>query len=200
MTVFRPRRHRPDGAAMMTVTFMGDKMEEKWLEIVEFPTYEISNHGRVRRKGRILQTARPAPCQQYCHVQMWKQGKRYTKRIHTLVAAAFIGARPEGMFINHKDGQMLNNLADNLEYVTPSENIRHAIRTGLRSLYPATNLPGTKNPRAKLSEDDVRRARDLRKSGLTITEIAKTFGLAHSAMRAVLIGKSYRDVTEDRQN
>ena len=52
--------------------------------------------------------------------------------IHRMVAIAFLGypIKPEYQ-VNHKDGNVENNNLNNLEWVTPSENIRHAINTGL---------------------------------------------------------------------
>jgi len=52
--------------------------------------------------------------------------------VHRLVAVAFIGAAPQGRDkVNHKDGNKLNNYYTNLEWVSHSENIRHAFSTGL---------------------------------------------------------------------
>lgn len=59
------------------------------------------------------------------------KGKRTMRTVHSLVAEAFIGSRPANHEINHKDGCKTNNHVNNLEYVTPSENIRHAFTTGL---------------------------------------------------------------------
>lgn len=47
-----------------------------------------------------------------------------------MVARAFIGPRPDGMEINHKDCNFLNNALSNLEYCTPAENRAHANRMG----------------------------------------------------------------------
>lgn len=50
----------------------------------------------------------------------------YTKYIHGLVAEAFLGPRPEGYQVDHKDGNRSNNHVSNLEYVTHRENIKRA--------------------------------------------------------------------------
>ena len=55
-------------------------------------------------------------------------GKRKTMPIHSAVAKSFLGDKTsDGLVINHKDGNKQNNHLDNLEWITPKENIRHAI-------------------------------------------------------------------------
>ena len=66
-----------------------------------------------------------------------KKHKQYM--IHRLVASTFLGKPddPRQIFVNHKDGNGLNNNIDNLEWCTVSENTQHAIDTGLvKSLRP----------------------------------------------------------------
>lgn len=58
--------------------------------------------------------------------------------VHYLVAKHFCEGYKDGLIINHKDGNKLNNHADNLEWVTRSENDKHAFSLGLRSIYPCT--------------------------------------------------------------
>jgi hypothetical protein len=53
--------------------------------------------------------------------------------VHRLVAAAFKARVNEDDVVNHKDGDKLNNVADNLEWCTRSENMIHAISSGLSS-------------------------------------------------------------------
>jgi len=70
--------------------------------------------------------------------------------VHRLVAKAYID-NPEGLeYVNHKDGDKLNNHFSNLEWVTSGDNQRHAYSTGLK------NIPrGESNGRNRLSEEDV---------------------------------------------
>lgn len=69
------------------------------------------------------------------------ENKYKTKFVHVLIALAFIGPNPEGKQINHKDGNSENNIPSNLEYVTPSQNTKHAYDTGL-----AKSKGGRKSP------------------------------------------------------
>ena len=52
--------------------------------------------------------------------------KSRNERVHRLIALTFIGSSPSPIHqVNHKDGNKLNNKASNLEWVSPSENMRH---------------------------------------------------------------------------
>jgi hypothetical protein len=70
-------------------------------------------------------------------------------------------------YINHIDGNKLNNNAGNLEYVTQRENNLHAIREGL-------NAYGENCGQSKLSDSDVREIRMLA-NYLTDSQIARMF-------------------------
>jgi hypothetical protein len=69
--------------------------------------------------------------------------------VHRMVAAAFIGPS-EGKEVNHKDGDKRNNHYSNLEYVSRSENMRHANRMGL-----APKPRGEDHPLVKLTDAQV---------------------------------------------
>jgi hypothetical protein len=68
----------------------------------------------------------------YGHAGVILYGDFGAKRrtVHSLVAEAFIGSRPDGMDINHKDRNPRNNRPENLEYLTHKENIQHARARG----------------------------------------------------------------------
>ncbi len=57
---------------------------------------------------------------------------RKTQHIHDIVTEYFLGKKPAGMTVNHKDGNKSNNSIGNLEYLSPSDNQRHALATGLK--------------------------------------------------------------------
>ena len=62
----------------------------------------------------------------YKIVNLIINGKRVGKQVHTLVARAFCDGYKEGLCVNHKDGNKLNNKAENLEWVSIAENNRHS--------------------------------------------------------------------------
>jgi HNH endonuclease/NUMOD4 motif len=108
---------------------------EKWRSFLD-DHYEVSNLGRVRRlkarKGAVVgREIRQFPDRGYMHVVVSVNATLQTLWVHKLVTDAFLGQRPAGMNVNHKDGNKANNVLSNLEYVTFSRNTRHAIEAGL---------------------------------------------------------------------
>lgn len=88
--------------------------------------YWITYTGRVwskprpKTKGGFIKEALTK--NGYAFVCLYKDNKKYQKKIHHLVAEAFIGERTNGLVIHHKDGDKLNNNVSNLEYVSKQKN------------------------------------------------------------------------------
>lgn len=104
---------------------------EIWLDVVGYVgLYKVSSAGRVKSlkfgKERIL---KPAPNGSgYLLVNLYKDGKMKTMKVHRLVATAFIPNPDNLPFINHKDENKANNRVENLEWVTASYNINYGTR------------------------------------------------------------------------
>lgn len=110
-------------------------MSKEWAKIVGFSAYEVSNDGFVRNAttGVLLKPSiRSKNCQYLSVVLTRDDGKRKHKTVHRLVAEAFVENPENKPCVNHKDGDKHNARADNLEWVTRSENDLHAFRNGLR--------------------------------------------------------------------
>lgn len=69
----------------------------------------------------------------YRYFQFTLNKKRHTLTTHKAVALTFLGELPQGYEINHKDWDKENNKLSNLEYITRSENMKHAYKTGLKT-------------------------------------------------------------------
>ena len=122
----------------------------------------------------------------YQYVTLTNLGRECRRSVHQLVASAFIGVMPDGLEINHLDGDKHNNRSDNLEYVTRSENHLHAYRIGLQK---PTN--GEINGNTKLTKEDVRAIRR-RLGGEFQREIAKDFGVTQANISCIACSKSWR--------
>jgi hypothetical protein len=105
----------------------------EWREVKEFPIYEVSNTGVVRNK-RTKKEKKPNINEKgYEMVRVYvKTGVSYKRRVHRLVADAFIPNPEDKPQVNHIDGNKRNNEVSNLEWATNKENCIHAVETGLR--------------------------------------------------------------------
>ena len=110
----------------------------------------------------------------YLKVCLYDKGERKWVYVHRLVCEAYHGAPLAGQEVNHKDGNKMNNVSSNLEWVTRSENNFHAFRMGLNH-----GVRGEGNVWHKLSDGDVQQIRTLRDK-LTQRELGKMFGISHS--------------------
>ena len=100
--------------------------------------YEVSNTGKVRcldykMTGKTKELTAGEKAGGYMQLRVRMDGRLKTVVIHRLVAKAFVPNPENKPEVNHKDGNKKNNNADNLEWVSRSENIRHAVKSGLRN-------------------------------------------------------------------
>lgn len=158
---------------------------ETWKQVVGWPEYEVSDHGRVRRvaTGRV-QKAQRAKTGGYALVKLSARGLTKTCKVHVLVAYAFLGAPPgrhgqgrDDYQVNHKDGDKWHNRPENLEWIHPGENCRHAYATGI-----VRKARGERSHSAKLSDEKVVELRRLWDTGeVTNTrELGRMFGISRS--------------------
>jgi hypothetical protein len=102
---------------------------EVWVNIKEHPDYQISNHARIKSFKNNQEKILKGFIQNTGYLTVVLDNKKYS--IHRLVAEAFIPKAKNKDYVNHKDGNKLNNNLDNLEWCTLKENIQHAFKTGL---------------------------------------------------------------------
>lgn len=119
---------------------------EKWVDIKGYEEYyQVSNLGRIKSKKRYKKIRgngrQPLPerihkmylCPNgYPLARLCVNGTQKRIKIHRLVAEHFISKIPNGLVVNHIDGNRKNNDVSNLEIVSQLDNIRHG-RTGKKS-------------------------------------------------------------------
>ena len=145
---------------------------EIWKQISIAPVYEVSNLGRVRHGSRILHTRHHRNGYVITTLGVGKP----SVYIHHIVAAAFIGPRPEGQEIDHIDANKENNTPENLEYVTTLENMQRAWKLGL--MKPPSNESKARGERvwcSKLTVAKVQLMRYMRKEGTGPYALARLF-------------------------
>lgn len=152
----------------------GGNEKETWKDIPNYEgVYLASNTGRIMskrwNKNRIIGASYSHG---YSRVCLHSNGDRKYLSIHRLVWLAFCGNIPIHLEINHKNGNKSDNRLSNLELVTRSENVQHAIRTGLVKI-----RKGEENKNSKLDNNTVLEIRELYRQGWTQRQLNKKFGI-----------------------
>lgn len=121
-------------------------------------------------------------------------GSRKTARAIPVRAARVIwesvhGPIPDGLEINHKNGDHGDDAIANLELVTNQENIDHSIRTGLKRV-----ARGERARAAKLTEVQVREIRARLVAGESQTSVARRYGVTQGAVSQLHRGRTWAHV------
>lgn len=118
--------------------------KEIWKDIDGFPGYQVSSEGRVRSfrdyHGNITdipKILKPRVNEDgYYELTLYTiDRKKTTKRVHKLVAEAFLGKQP-GLVVDHKNDNKLDNRASNFHYVASAVNSTLAAEAGLYKTKP----------------------------------------------------------------
>lgn len=157
--------------------------QEIWKPVIGYESlYAVSSFGRVKRttlyNNSTNKPLRPLWGDHYDHVCLSKNGKQRSRTIHRLVAEAFIGI-PNGLVVNHIDGNKLNNRLSNLEVISRSENEIHK-----RDVLKRGNL--------KLDWGRVTQIRELRSNGQTLKSLAIQFGVTKANVSAIVKFRSWK--------
>lgn len=169
------------------------KTMENWLPVVGYEgIYSVSDSGNIMAMNyantgmlRLLTPTKTSG--NYWRVSLTKGGEQKTVYVHRIVMAAFVGPRPVGMQINHRNADKKDNRLSNLEYCTASENKRHASQLGLCA-------HGERNGSAKLTAAQVLSIREEVTNGYRNgAEVARKYGVCKSTVNRILRGKNWVD-------
>jgi len=174
---------------------MNTRLMEIWKDVIGYVgLYKVSNMGRVKsfcrdKNGRILKPGKTS--RGYLTVRLYLDGKGKTMAVHRLVAERFLGPAPSPKHeVNHKNGDKTDNRAENLEWVTHSENNKHAYDTlGVEA------VRGEAHGNAILTDRKVVEIRNLYATGdHTQIELGRMFGISEGAIGDIVRGKHWKHV------
>ena len=164
--------------------------EEEWRPVAGYEGfYEVSSLGRVRSyHGREVKVLRgQVQWTGYERTVLQKNGIRKEYQTHRLVAAAFVGSRPDGWDVNHKSNIRNDNRAENLEYLTRRDNIEYQRTCGTLAL-------GERNGNAKLDRFKVLEIRRRHALGENRTKLAAEFGVTKYNITKVVSRENWASV------
>lgn len=156
-------------------------MKEVWKDVLGFEgRFQISNKGVLKniQTNKILK--QHVSKKGYATIATKVNGKNYCFRVHRLVAIAFIDNVENKSEVNHKDSDKLNNSIDNLEWVTPKENIHHSIINNTHVMPPVTKA---------LSEEDrlfIKTHYKERDKDFGCRALARKFNVCHKTIQNIL--------------
>lgn len=175
-------------------------MKEIWTDVNGYDgKYEVSNLGRIRsnqpryviNKGYVNKSGylmKPMDNGRgYKYVFFSGKGFRDRQYIHRIVAFHFLKETyKKGMEVNHIDGDKSNNSVANLEWLTPLENKKHAIRTGL------IDQKGSNSCKTNLTDLQALAIKRLYNNKLlTSGEIMEIFGVNRHTVLNISSGKTF---------
>lgn len=174
------------------------EVKELWKPLLEYKGIEVSSIGRIRkaanksRKERIL-TEFPKDRDGYyrCSVQRL-DGTWTSQPVHRLVAEAFIPRTKNRDIVNHIDGNRTNNRIENLEWVTPKENVIHSFKFGSRKI--CKQVP----KKTILTDFQVNQIGKLREL-YTVNQIAKLFNIEYQSLKNIIHKKKQCERLDDQQ-
>lgn len=159
-------------------------LNEQWKPVRGFEHYSVSDAGRIRN-DRTQHLIKPRESRGYLRVNLSDVGRHETRQVHRVVAEAFLGPISAGLHTCHLDGDSHNNVASNLKYATIRENVvADRRRHGTMPL-------GSRNGRAKLSEEQVKM---VRAAALTNAALAKTLGVSPQLISQIKAGRIWTHV------
>ncbi len=140
----------------------------------------------VRRNGKLLKHNLNGG---YYKVGLGKAGAIKMIGVHRLVALAFVPGHSKKKYVtNHKNGNKLDNRAENLEWCTVGDNLAHAYKLGLKK-------PFRGDKKTKLDERKVRSIKRLAIEGARTSDIARAHGTTTGIVRAIRTGRSWRYIS-----
>ncbi|QDP64686.1 MAG: hypothetical protein GOVbin2917_1 [Prokaryotic dsDNA virus sp.] len=164
-----------------------------WKDVEDFEClYQVSNLGKVKslKKSMILSPSKHTS--KYLKQILFKDKKQKGFYLHRLVAQHFCyNDDPKNKTqVNHINGNHKDNRACNLEWCTPSENIKHGVRSG------KINNSRKGNKVKWFTENEAANIALLELKGYSINNIAEYLGRSRTSISSFMNGRGNKRVTE----
>lgn len=167
-------------------------MKEIWKDIKGFKgLYKVSNLGNVYSFKIEKKMKLHIPEKGYQTVNLFKNKKYKSFKVHRLVAQAFIPNPENKPQVNHIDHNRLNNVASNLEWCTAKENTTASILVG------KNGQCGEDHPNAKASEKDVIRVCELLQEGMRSCDAADEVGISRGIVNKIRTNQAWLHISKD---
>jgi len=153
----------------------------------------VGRNGGYRQDGDCWLTLRPNNRGRgYHRVALTDaEGNRRMLSVHRLVAMTYIDNPHNLPFVNHINGDTVDNRVENLEWCDAKGNAVHAYGKGWVSV---PDQSGERNSQAKITTADVRRIRQLAQDGMGDTMIARKLNISRSTVKGITKGETWKDV------
>lgn len=174
------------------------EVKELWKTLDEYKGIKVSSIGRIwkasnkSRKERILSEF-PKDRDGYCRCSVQKLDGSWTSQpVHRLVAKAFIPNPDNKQAVNHKDGNRSNNRVENLEWVTPKENVIHSFKFGFRKKCKSV-------PKKTILTDFQISQIDKLREFYTVSQISKLFNIEYQSLKNIIHKKKQCERLDNQQ-
>ncbi len=192
------------------ITTLPNLPNEEWKDVGGYEgIYMVSNLGRVKsltrqnKFGDFVRTIQSKVLRQHLHAMSGYTAIRLCKddtpgkqvNVHRLVALAFLANPENKKEVNHKDSNRSNNCLENLEWVSPKENIGHAFDKGMFSASHNPNRAWSAAMTAETAGKIKGRLLDVIEFGpIRIAEIAKEFGVTETMVYKIRGNHAWQQV------
>ena len=170
--------------------FFYDLIMENKIENLDEDNNTVQINGEIRKSS--IQTSKKRDgtvIPRYCIINYWGFKIRFHRLVYMYHTRELI---PEGLYINHIDGNKQNNHYDNLELVTQSENMKHACKIGLLT---SPGLTGELVGTAKLTNEQAAQFhREFKAKEKTVKDIATEAGISITAAYDMLLGHTWKTI------
>ena len=191
-------------------------MNKKWKYLIQDDNYRASNFGDIQTKYTTIRNNKgmfeSVISDKWLDVNQFNHSCGYlvcnlkinggTKMMysHRIIASTFLHKANENLIVNHKNGDKKDNRVENLEWVTHSENHKHAFRTGIRKvskkqIQELKKKCGEKNATSKLKREEVIEIKRLfKETDMSNEDIGGIFDVSRTTIYQIRTNNSWKHI------